>query len=247
MMMMRLNAKLLREGMREGDLADLVLPLISCDEYASKVDNDQAIVIGFYVQEELAAKDLNRFLQKSAVPILGTDISPAPDQHGYFMVFVEMMNNHRLGENLEAILLEIHGLVDIDNWQLRVRESDRLLPFTPENLQRAVAKARHVSKKAEVVEYLQRSALHNAEFIGPILVLEGAGERYCFDFIDFAPMNCLLDTHQLTDTGMRYDIRSIAKTNKINRLLGENWNASRVGQYIILHTERDSRGLLLRL
>src|ERR1700733_10450117 len=93
----------LLEGMREGDLADLVLPMISVDEYSSKIDNDQAIVVGFYVHEEMAARDLNRFLQKSAVPLLGTDVSPAPDSHGYFMVFCEMMDNDRLAQNVQAI------------------------------------------------------------------------------------------------------------------------------------------------
>jgi len=67
----------LREGLREGDLADLVLPMISVDEYESRIDKSQAIVIGFYVQDENAANDLNRFVQKSALPLLGTEVSRA--------------------------------------------------------------------------------------------------------------------------------------------------------------------------
>src|ERR1700722_8534394 len=98
---------ILREGMRKGDLTDLVLPLISCDEYVSQLDQSECIVFGFYVHDEDAANDLNRYLQKSAMPILDTKVSPAPDQHGYFMVFVELMNNSRLPEIMKSILADI--------------------------------------------------------------------------------------------------------------------------------------------
>jgi hypothetical protein len=55
----------LYEGMWSGDLADLVQPLVSIDEYASKIDPN-AIAVGFYVQDKDAADDLNRFIQKVA-------------------------------------------------------------------------------------------------------------------------------------------------------------------------------------
>jgi hypothetical protein len=247
-MMVRTTKKpVLREGMREGDLADLVLPLISVDEYCSQIDSDEALVLGFYVHDEMAAKDLNRFLQKSAVPLLGTEVSPAPDQHGYFMVFVEMMDNDRLGENLTAILHEISTLVDIDEWQIRVRSAASVMPFSIENLEHAIAKAKRLTKKVEVVEYLQHSALRNAELSDTLLILEGAGDRYCFDFIGFDRIDDLLRKHKLTEVGVSFDIRGVAKANKITRMLGENWEASRMGAFILLNRDQDERGLLLKL
>jgi hypothetical protein len=236
----------LHEGMREGDLTDLVLPLISCDEYCSLIDQSEAIVMGFYVHDETAANDFNRFVQKSAVPLLGTEVSPAPDQHGYFMVFIEMMNNDRLAENLTAILHELGPLVGIDDWQLRVRAVDGLMPFSAENLTAALAELKHTTKHTEVVEYLQHSALHNAEFANQILILEGAGERFCFDFVGFDRISTLLHDHHLNEIGIKYDIRSVARSNKITRMLGEAWGASRFGNYILLHTDSDPRGLLLK-
>lgn len=244
-----MKTRLLREGLREGDLTDLVLPLISCDEYESTIDSSEAIVLGFYVHDETAAKDLNRFLQKSAVPLLGTDVSPAPDQHGYFLVFVEMMNNERLCDNLVAILHELNTLVGIDedDWQLLVRGADEVLPFTPEILHRELAKAKRSSKKTEVIEYLQHSALSNAEFADRILVLEGAGERFCFDFVAFDRIGALMRDYKLTETGVRFDIRSVAKANKITRMLGETWEASRLGRFILLNRDQELCGLLLKL
>jgi hypothetical protein len=237
----------LQEGMREGDLADLVLPLISVDEYSSKVSADEAIVVGFYVQEEAAAKDLNRFLQKSAAPILGTEVSPAPDQHGFFMVFVEMMDNDQLAENLESVLQEIAGLVKIDEWQLRVRGSEEVLPYSTETLERGLRKAKRDTKKSEVVEFLQRSYLHNAGFEDDVLILEAAGERLVFDFVEFGRINTILRDYRLDEAGVRCDIRSVAKTNKITRLLGEHWDAAPMGRYYLLTNAEDVRALLVKL
>lgn len=242
-----LKTKPLQEGMREGDLTDLVLPLISCDEYCSVIDSSEAVVIGFYVHDEAAAKDLNRFLQKSAVPLLGTEVSPAPDQHGYFMVFVEMMDNERLADNVSDILHEMSTLVDIEEWQIRIRAIDGLLPFSIENLTAGLAEAKRATQKTDVVEYLQHSTLHNAEFAGRLLILEAGGERYCFDFIDFNRISTLLHDYKLTQSGIKYDIRNVARSNKLTRMLGESWSASRLENYILLHTENDPRGLLLKL
>ena len=239
----------LHEGLREGDLADLVLPLISVDEYVSRIDADEAIVLGFYVHDETAAKDLNRFLQKSAVPLLGTDVSPAPDQHGYYMIFVEMMHNDRLGDNVTAILHEIASLVDIDDdgWQLRIRNHKGLVPFSVEHLENGIEQAQQTTKQTAVIEYLQRSALSNAEFSDTLLLIEGADDSFWFDFVSFDKISTLMHDYKLTDVGVKYDIRSVAKTNKITRLLGENWEASRLGRYILLNRTQDTRGLLLKL
>ena len=79
----------LNEGLRPDDLEDLVLPILSIDEYESKIEDD-GIVVGFYTQYKDPANDLNRFIQKSAIDILDSEVSPAPTEDGYFIVFVEL-------------------------------------------------------------------------------------------------------------------------------------------------------------
>lgn len=118
----------LTEGMWQGDLADLVQPLITIDEYESKIDSS-AIVIGFYVGDKDAADDLNRFIQKSPVSLIDSDVSPAPDQRGYYIVFVELQFNDRLVPNISLILEEISPLVDVTDWQMKVRNLEGLMAF----------------------------------------------------------------------------------------------------------------------
>ena len=235
----------LTEGMREGDLADLVLPLVSVDEYNSKVDETEAMVFGFYVHDEAAAADLNRFLQKSAAPILDTDVSPAPDQHGYFMVFVELNKDARLAENVADILAEIKSLVDIDAWQMRVRDLNDLIPFSTKNLMAALKKsAKHVTEQA-ILDYLQPSALDVAMIDEDLLILQGCGERFVFDVAGYDQVDDLLAQHKLTETGYSYSLRSVARTNRIARILGEGWVVLELDGYTMLHQVDTGHALLL--
>ena len=133
----------LNEGMWAGDLADLVQPLVSIDEYASKIDDD-SIAIGFYVHDKDAADDLNRFIQKSPVSLIDSDVSPAPDQRGFYIVFVELAFNDRLVSNISALLKEVSPLAGIEEWQMKVRNIEGLVKFDNERLNQ-VLKANHIS------------------------------------------------------------------------------------------------------
>lgn len=228
--------------MREGDLADMVLPLVSVDEYVSKVSKDEAAVFGFYVHDQEAAADFNRFLQKSAVPILDTEVSPAPDQHGFYMVFVEMLKNERIAQNLSDILSEIKPLVDIDEWEMRVRNRDSLVTFSEKTLTRALANGRQHKEASEVLEFLYPSALVSAAVEGNLLILEGSAERYVFEIAGLEPATTILES--LTES-VSLTMRAVARTNRITHMLGENWLAVTMGPYMLLQRIDDPRALLL--
>ena len=140
----------LTEGMWANDLADLVQPLLSIDEYNSKID-DTAIVIGFFVQDKEAADDLNRFIQKSPVNFVDCEVSPAPDQRGYYVVFVELPFNDRLVPNIGSLLQEISPLVGVENWQVKCRNLDGLVRFDGDKLAQ-VLKANHLSDQLKLMK-----------------------------------------------------------------------------------------------
>jgi len=234
------------EGMRAGDLKDLVLPLISVDEYESKVDAS-AVVFGFYVHDRDAANDLNRFLQKSPAAILDTEVSPAPDQHGYYLVFVEFLDNDRLARNVRTILTEMEPLVEISEWQMRVRKSDGLVPFSEEEL---IARLKHAraedhSKSAEVLEFLVPSDLTGARLDEDRLILDGLGGRFTFHVAGFGPTEALLAEHGLVGKPVSLDLRDAALCNRLGLTLGEGWTASRIGKHIVVQRQHSDMSLVL--
>lgn len=128
---------ILTEGLREGDLIDLVLPLITIDEYESKID-ETAIVVGFFVKDIEPAKDLNRFIQKSAVSLLDTDVSPAPNSQGYYMVFVEFLRNEDFIKKIFMLIDNIRDLVGIKTWTFKAYKIDGVHDLNEKNLKKYI-------------------------------------------------------------------------------------------------------------
>lgn len=127
------------EGMWANDLEDLIQPIVSIDEYESKVD-DSAIAIGFFVSDRDAASDLNRFIQKSAIPIIDSDVSPAPDQRGFYIVFTELSNNDRFCENLTHLCDEVGQLGGVENWKMKMRGYKGAVPLDTDRVKIGVLK-----------------------------------------------------------------------------------------------------------
>jgi len=237
------------EGMRAGDLTDLVLPMISVDEYESKID-EKSIVIGFYVHDNDAAEDLNRFLQKSPTSLLGTDISPAPDQHGYYLVFVELLNDLRIAKNIKDILDETSPLVEISKWKMRVRGEDDILPFSEKFLSKYFSKLRGEDKEANsleemVMNFLSQSALTNAVMESNILKIYSQDGFMQGDVIGMGYSNEIFESHGLINEAVSLNMKDIATTLYIQRILGEGWVPYTIGQNLVLQRTNSDLTLLI--
>ena len=118
----------LNEGLRRNELDYLVLPLISIDEYKSKIDDRKAVVLGFYVTESDPAYDLATFIEKGVIPVLDTDVSPAPTTDGYYLVFVELERDDKLPSKVITMVKELGNITNVEDWQFSPygsREKDK--------------------------------------------------------------------------------------------------------------------------
>lgn len=253
----------LEEGMRGGDLADMVLPMISIDEYVSKID-DSAIVVGFYVHDHDGAKELNRFIQKSPAPLIDTEVSPAPDQHGYYLVFVELMNDSQIVHNLTAILEEISPLTEIDEWQMRVRGLDGVQEFSTKVLNQRLTELRNTNidqsddestqngslnegvAESHIIDFLTQSDLADAVIEGTDLTLVSRGARFNAEVVGFGPEEAVMKAHNLTESALSLNMRDVAGALQLTRILGENWIASALGDHLIIQRQGTDSTLVLR-
>lgn len=238
--------KNLTEGMRAGDLEDLVLPLVSVDEFESKVDDD-AMVFGFYVADHDAAQDLNRFIQKSPVPILDTEVSPAPDEHGYYFVFFEILRDDDLADNVSQVLDEVCELAKIDHWQLRVRGVKGLQPFSKKVLRRLPGDAEGEEDELQehILEFLKPSGLTDATLDGDKLVLEGMGHIGTFKVVAFGPADEVASALALTEAARDMRMDDVVKEMRLARMMGEGWSIGRSGGLSVLQHEENSKILVL--
>lgn len=129
---------ILLENLFFEDLKGLVLDTISVDEFESKISDD-TIVIGFYVRESDPADDLAIFLERSSVDdVLDTEVSSIPNKAGNFLVFVELINNENIINNILHMAKITTNLTGIKEWKFKnIRKlNKKKYSLTKENLTR---------------------------------------------------------------------------------------------------------------
>jgi len=223
--------KLVLEGMGFGDLKGLVLPAISFDEYESKI-NDDSIVFGFYVSDEDAANDLNRFIQRSSVKFLDSDVSPAPDQHGYYLVFIEMLNDKTIENNFDILLHDISILVDSKKWHFHTRDNGDI-NYSEDNLKELCDKLRD----EKIKEFFFNSDLKKLILEGNTISLNGI----IGTIIDFGNNEYLNEKYLLSEKAFNIKLYETMMANKLIPILGgNNWNVDSFDDYFIIRNNTEN-------
>lgn len=232
------HSQTINEGLRRGDLEDMVLPMVTIDEYASKLD-DTAIVLGFYVHDKDAADDLNRFIQKSPAELLDTDVSPAPDQRGYYIVFVEFMNDKKIVEGIKSVIEEVSSLVDNESWQMRLRGLKGVRNFDEKILNKRFEQLRqeNITKdevRSKVMEFFKASDLHNVIIEGDKLSLVGNGVAIQATIKGFGNVQSLNESHNLNETSMSLGFGDVARSMKLSAIIGKGWTITGLGDMSLI-------------
>ena len=99
-------------SLHEDDLKDTVLSKISIDEFEPKTgDAKDVLVMGFYVTEDSVGHDLYKFLSGSIQEVRDLEVSPNPNEDGYYMLFVEMDRNEKAVESINHWLMSKRKMV----------------------------------------------------------------------------------------------------------------------------------------
>ena len=107
-------------------------PTIHVDEFSSKMgDDDDLIVISFFVRNEQAAKDLISWFEKGYDFVLDADRSPGEIRPGRYLVYVEIRRRSTAGGHAEQLLDDLNTLTEFEDssaWTMHYRGKD--IPFT---------------------------------------------------------------------------------------------------------------------
>ena len=114
------------------DLEGLLKPTIHVDEFSSKMgDDDDIIVISFFVRDAQAAKDLLMWFEKGDDFVLDADRSPGEIRPGRYLVYVELRRRSTAGGNVEQLLDDLNTLTEFEDssaWTMHYRDQE--IPFT---------------------------------------------------------------------------------------------------------------------
>ena len=130
------------------DLDGLLKPTIHVDEFSSKMgDDDDIIVISFFVRDAQAAKDLMMWFEKGYDFVLDADRSPGEIKPNRYLVYVEMRRRSAAPGNINEMLSDLETLTEYEvsdwNWHYEGKkypwdpeEFGRIVPLTPNDYKR---------------------------------------------------------------------------------------------------------------
>ena len=110
------------EGLEYKDLEGLLKPTIHVDEFAAKMgDDDDIIVLSFFVRDKAAAKDLMNWFEKGYDFVLDADKSPGEIKPGRYLVYLEMRRRSTAPQYVQRLLDDLTTLTEYepDDWIMR--------------------------------------------------------------------------------------------------------------------------------
>jgi hypothetical protein len=131
------------EALSYKDMEGLMKPTVHVDEFSSKMgDDDDIIVISFFVRDERAAKDLMSWFEKGYDFVIDADRSPGEIKPNRYLVYVEIRRRSTAGAQVEILIDDLGTLTEFttEDWTMHYRgkevpfsrdEFDRLVPLSP--------------------------------------------------------------------------------------------------------------------
>lgn len=129
----------LTEALEYKDMDGMLKPTIHVDEFASKMgDDDEIIVLSFFVRSQQAARDLENWFEKGYDWVMDADTSPGEIRPGRYLVYVEMRRRSRVSEQVQIMLEDLSTLTEFQPDQWQIHYEDQVAPFTKEEFARLV-------------------------------------------------------------------------------------------------------------
>lgn len=139
----KLKLPALSESLAFKDLDGLMKPTIHVDEFSSKMgDDDDIIVVSFFLRDQQAAKDLMNWFEKGYDFVVDADRSPGEIKPNRYLVYVELRRRSTAGGHVEQLLNDLNTLTEfeVDDWSMHYKgkdvpfsrdEFDKLVPLSP--------------------------------------------------------------------------------------------------------------------
>lgn len=125
-------SKELFEALNYKELEGLMKPTIHVDEFSSKMgDDDDIIVVSFFVRDESAAKDLMNWFEKGYDFVIDADRSPGEIKPNRYLVYVEIRRRSTAGGHVETLIDDLGTLTEFDktsDWSMHYR--GKTVPFS---------------------------------------------------------------------------------------------------------------------
>ena len=112
----------LLEGLQYRDLEGMMKPTIHVDEFSGKMgDDEDIIVLSFFVRDKQAAKDLVAWFEKGYDFVLDADRSPGEIKPSRYLVYVEMRRRSAAPQYVAELINDLETLTEHEasDWTMK--------------------------------------------------------------------------------------------------------------------------------
>lgn len=252
------SSRLILEGLENGDLEEMVLPIINIDEFEPKSGMvEEIIVVGFYTRDEMCADDLSDFLERGHTRVLDTEASPNPDEHGFYLVFVEIERDRFFIDRLFKVIDDVERVSGPLEWKMKPYLADRIMELSVDNIKENVIlnKKNYMSKgeymklkakKDNIAEFLRNSVVEHFEIdtLGESIQI-GNNADLTFEVSDFGNYKKLFSKYGIRESAidLNYSTRAIGV---VRNQLGPGWSVLPLNEFFVISNEDTDDVLLLK-
>lgn len=243
-------------SLKNNDLEGTILPTVSIDEFEPKAgNNDDVIVVAFYLVDQEPAEDLNTFIQRGFIDALDVEVSPNTDDAGRYLVFVEMERNDTFPNKFQALLKDVENVAGKQQWKVKTYLSDdkefafndpEIYNYIITNPDEYVTKDEFMKEsiQAQVTSFLQDSHIMYCNFEGNTVTLGSGSKKIIAEVVDVGDYDTVIGRNFLSESAFRLTNRPIEAT-MLTGMLG-NYDVMPIDKYLFVGSQSDDTVMLLR-
>jgi hypothetical protein len=112
---------------------------IHVDEFSAKMgDDDDIIVVSFFVRDLQAAKDLVAWFEKGYDFVLDADRSPGEIKPNRYLVYIEIRRRRSAAQHVQTLLDDLSTLTEFEPDQWRMRYDGKNMDWSEETFANTV-------------------------------------------------------------------------------------------------------------
>lgn len=231
------------ESLRANDLEHLVKRVFTIDSYKSKIgDDEDVVVLGFEVDQQDPAKDLENFIEMGYDFVLDADVTPGETDSGNFVVFVELERTRHVAEQILEIIEGIKKLTGLEYMRFRYFKSFKSKEATEENLKAAVPTDRasynlavEKNKLDNFSEFFSNSYAEDIKLLDESIVFKRAySGTVKFKILDSGPRN---QVYESISGPIMLEQKDMAEVMFLTKTIG-NYNITKIKNQFVF--ERDN-------
>lgn len=240
---------LVNEGLKAGDLEGVVEKRFSVDQYKSKMGDDKNIlVLGFIVDGQAPARDLERFAEVGYKSVLDADATPGTLEDGKHRVFIEFARTPEVVPQIIAFLEDLKKLTNIEEFEYTYHKGNNptvvsiatmgeAIPTTPEAYEQRVNEMRI----GEARNFFDKYDMMECKITENIMSVKktGAGHELRFEIHKFGPTKEIMDEAK----AFKIDMDSIAECTHLTKYFGP-YDITKTNENQFIFTKGDQSALL---